>query len=108
MSAEYYLCEVLISAASSESGEARLHRYRAVHRCLDWRVQMGEALIRGFITSGVSCANRISASVRNAERQRVLGMMGIQVFGSATDGGAAEIAANSDIIFVGVSLCEEQ
>ena len=67
-------------------------------------MQMGEALIRGFLSSGVSVPNNISASVRNAERQRVLSMLGIQVFGSATDGGAAEIAASSDIIILGVGV----
>ncbi|KAK9841735.1 hypothetical protein WJX74_011101 [Apatococcus lobatus] len=64
--------------------------------------KMGEALIRGFLASGVSVPSNISASVRNAERQRALSMLGIQIFGSATDGGAAEIAANSDIIILGV------
>ena len=65
-------------------------------------MQMGEALIRGFLASGVSIPSNLSASVRNAERQRSLSMLGIQIFGSATDGGAAEIAANSDIIIIGV------
>ncbi|KAK9848849.1 hypothetical protein WJX84_005716 [Apatococcus fuscideae] len=64
--------------------------------------KMGEALIRGFLASGVSIPSNLSASVRNAERQRSLSMLGIQIFGSATDGGAAEIAANSDIIIIGV------
>ena len=68
-------------------------------------MQMGEALIRGFLASGVSVPSRLSASVRNAERQRALSMLGIQIFGSAADGGAAEIAANSDIIILGVRFC---
>ncbi len=67
-------------------------------------MQMGEALIRGFLASGVSVASKVSASVRNAERQRVLNGLGIRTFGNANDGGAAEIAASSDIIIVGVSL----
>ena len=40
---------------------------------------MGEALIRGFIQSGVSAAGNLSASVRSEERQRAMQQLGIQV-----------------------------
>ena len=40
--------------------------------------QMGEALIRGFIQSGVSSAANLSASVRSEERQRAMQQLGIQ------------------------------
>ena len=43
--------------------------------------QMGEALIRGFIQSGVSSAANLSASVRSEERQRAMQQLGIQARG---------------------------
>jgi pyrroline-5-carboxylate reductase len=65
--------------------------------------QMGEALIRGFIKSGVSTAGRISASVATFERRELLSAMGINnVFDAAADGGAAGIAGASDVIVLGV------
>lgn len=64
--------------------------------------QMGEALIRGFCKSGVSSVEQISASVRSFERQRALSSLGLRVYGNALEGGAADIAANSEIIFLGV------
>ena len=66
-------------------------------------VQMGEALIRGFCKSGVSSVEQISASVRSFDRQRALSALGLRVYGNALDGGAADLAANSEIIFLGVS-----
>ncbi|DBB06415.1 TPA: hypothetical protein ACH3X1_011975 [Trebouxia sp. C0004] len=65
--------------------------------------QMGEALIRGFCKSGVSSVEQISASVRSFDRQRALSNLGLRVYGNALEGGAADIAANSEIIFLGVS-----
>lgn len=64
---------------------------------------MGEALIRGFCKSGVSSVEQISASVRSFERQRALSSLGLRVYGNALEGGAADIAANSEIIFLGAS-----
>ena len=64
---------------------------------------MGEALIRGFCKSGVSSVEQISASVRSFDRQRALSALGLRVYGNALDGGAADLAANSEIIFLGVS-----
>ena len=69
-------------------------------------VQMGEALIRGFCKSGVSSVEQISASVRSFDRQRALSALGLRVYGNALDGGAADLAANSEIIFLGVSKTE--
>ena len=66
-------------------------------------MQMGEALIKGFCRSGVSSYEQISASVRSSERQRALKRLGLRVYGDAYQGGAAELAANSEIIFLGVS-----
>ena len=65
-------------------------------------VQMGEALIRGFCKSGVSSVEQISVSVRRFDRQRALSAMGLRVYGDALEGGAADLAANSEIIFLGV------
>ena len=64
---------------------------------------MGEALIRGFIGTGVSRPDRICASVRSADRQQALAPLGISVFGNAVQEGAASVAAASDIIFLAVS-----
>ncbi|KAL3153922.1 hypothetical protein ABBQ32_013485 [Trebouxia sp. C0010 RCD-2024] len=64
--------------------------------------QMGEALIRGFCKSGVSSVEQISASVRRFDRQQALSAMGLRVYGDALEGGAADLAANSEIIFLGV------
>ena len=64
---------------------------------------MGEALIRGFCKSGVSSVEQISASVRSFDRQRALSNLGLPVYGNALEGGAADLAANSEIIFLGVS-----
>ncbi len=66
-------------------------------------LQMGEALIRGFCKSGVSSVEQISASVRSFDRQRALSSLGLRVYGNALEGGAADLAANSEIIFLGVS-----
>ena len=46
---------------------------------------------------------QISASVRSYDRQRALSKLGMRVYGDALDGGAADLAANSEIIFLGVS-----
>ena len=65
--------------------------------------QMGEALIRGFLSSGVSSAGRICASVRTFERRDLLESLGIgNIHDDALAGGAQAVAAESDIIFVGV------
>ena len=65
--------------------------------------QMGEALIRGFVRSGVSTADKLSASVRSSARAKVMRSLGVTVFGNALEGGAAGIAA-SDIVVLGVGL----
>ena len=67
---------------------------------------MGEALIRGFCKSGVSSVEQISASVRSFDRQRALSNLGLRVYGNALEGGAADLAANSEIIFLGVSYID--
>ena len=66
-------------------------------------MQMGEALIRGFCKSGVSSSEQICASVRSFDRQRALSALGLRVYGDALSDGAADLAANSEIIFLGVS-----
>lgn len=63
---------------------------------------MGEALIRGFCEAGITGADRLAASVRSSERQKTMTSLGVRVFGDATRGGAEELAANSDIIVLGV------
>lgn len=68
-------------------------------------LQMGEALIRGFIATGVSSPDRICASVRSEPRQQALAQLGINVYGSALGEGAALVAENSDIIFLAVRPC---
>ena len=66
-------------------------------------MQMGEALIRGFVSSGVSTADKLSASVRSSTRASVMRSLGVTVFGNALEGGAADIAA-SDIVVLGVGF----
>lgn len=65
---------------------------------------MGEAMMRGFTTSGVSSADRMSASVRSSERQKTMTSLGFRVFPDALKGGTEELAANNDIIFLGVRI----
>lgn len=70
--------------------------------------QMGEALIRGFLSAGISSAGRISASVRTFERAELLLSLGIgNVFDDSESGsGCADVAKVSDIVFLGVSLSD--
>ena len=64
---------------------------------------MGEALIRGFVAAGVCSPDTMVASTRSAERRANLASMGVLTVGDAVfENGAAEVAANSDIIFLGV------
>jgi len=64
---------------------------------------MGEALIRGFLQSGVSSPGRICASVATFERKELLGSLGVgNVFDDAIQGGADEVAKFSDVIILGV------
>lgn len=63
---------------------------------------MGEALIRGFIATGVSKPDKICASVRSSKRKDIMEEIGITAYGDALDGGAAQVAQNSDIIFLAV------
>lgn len=65
---------------------------------------MGEALIRGFLATGVSKAHKICASVRSESRQQALSLLNITLFGDALNEGAAQVAQNSDIIFLAVGL----
>ena len=65
--------------------------------------RMSEALIRGFLSAGVSSVGRMSACVRTIERREYLENMGIgNVWMDATEGGAEQLAAASDIIILGV------
>ena len=66
--------------------------------------QMGEALIRGFINTGVSKPERICASVRSSKSRAIMEDIGVTPYKNALDGGAAEVAQNSDIIFLAVRL----
>lgn len=64
---------------------------------------MGEALIRGFIKAGISSPGRISCSVNTLDRQQLLEDMGVgNIFDDAEAGGARDVAAHSDIIFLAV------
>jgi hypothetical protein len=62
---------------------------------------MGEAMMRGF-SKGVSSADRMSASVRTQERKQTMTSLGFRVFPDALKGGAEQLAAGNDIIFLGV------
>lgn len=65
--------------------------------------QMGGALVRGFINSGIIDPSDVGASVKSPERKQSLLDMGVEhVFGDATHGGAEDIAKFSDIVLVGV------
>ncbi|KDD74594.1 hypothetical protein H632_c1200p0, partial [Helicosporidium sp. ATCC 50920] len=64
---------------------------------------MGEALLQGFIQSGVSSPGLLSASVRNWRRREFLGSIGVgRTFEGASEGGAAGVAKHSDVIMLGV------
>lgn len=63
---------------------------------------MGEALIRGFLATGVSKAHKICASVRNKSKQQALAPLNITLFGDALQEGASQVAQNSEIIFLAV------
>lgn len=63
---------------------------------------MGEAMIRGFLSSGTSTADRIVASVRSPDRVRAMASLGVRTVGNALEGGAAAIAGSTDIIFLAV------
>ena len=66
---------------------------------------MGEALIRAFLAAGICTPDSMVASLRNADRRLVLEEMGIQTVGDAVFAdGAAEVASQSDIIFLAVSV----
>lgn len=65
--------------------------------------QMGGALVRGFLNSGIITPDNVCVSVTTSERREMLSEMGLQhVFGDATSGGAAKVAEFSDIILLGV------
>ena len=66
-------------------------------------LQMSEALMRGFIASGLVAPENMVASVRSAERWQAMEGLGVQPVGDALRGGAAEIAASCDTILIGVS-----
>ena len=65
-------------------------------------MQMSEALIRGFIASGICAPEDIIASVRSTARWQAMESLGVQPVGDALRGGAAEVAARSDTILLGV------
>jgi pyrroline-5-carboxylate reductase len=66
-------------------------------------LQMGEAMIRGFISSGISSPGRISCSVNTLERRQLLENLGVgNIFDDAEMGGAAGVAENSEVIVLGV------
>ena len=65
--------------------------------------KMSGALVGGFISAGTVKQSNVYASVRSQERQQVLREKGFEnVYGDALHGGAQEVAAKSDIIFLGV------
>jgi len=65
--------------------------------------QMSEALLRGFLSSGVSTPGRISASVTSVERMELLSSLGVgNIFEDACAGGAEGVARCSDVIMLGV------
>lgn len=69
---------------------------------------MGEALIRAFLAAGVCTPDSMVASTRSNDRRIVLEGLGVHTVGDAVfDAGAAEVASQSDIIILAVSLEEE-
>ena len=65
---------------------------------------MGEAMIRGFLESGVSHPSRLSASVRSTARAREIAELGVgRVYRDAvTAGGAEALARDASVIILGV------
>ena len=64
---------------------------------------MGEALLRGLLDSGCLAPADVSASVRTESRQVAIKSLGVDaVHGDALTGGAAAVAAASDVIIVAV------
>lgn len=65
--------------------------------------KMSGALVGGFISAGTVKQSNVHASVRSHEKQQVLRDKGFRnVYGDALHGGAQEVAAKSDVIFLGV------
>jgi len=65
---------------------------------------MSCALIQGLISdSNCTTADKISASIRSTDRRDLLEKLGItSIYGDALEGGAKQVAEDSDIIFLGV------
>ncbi len=64
---------------------------------------MSGALVGGFLSAGTVEQSNVYASVRSPERQQALREKGFtNVYGDALHGGAREVAAKSDIIFLGI------
>lgn len=65
--------------------------------------KMSAALVGGFISAGTVKQANVHASVRSHEKQQGLRDKGfVNVYGDALHGGAQEVAAKSDVIFLGV------
>ena len=66
--------------------------------------QMGGALVRGFMNSGIVAPENVCASVTTDERKNALHEIGIEaVFGDAvSEDGARQVASFSDVILLGV------
>ena len=66
-------------------------------------LQMGEALIRAFLSAGICTPDNMIASLRSADRRAMLATLGVQTVGDAVFAdGAAEVARHTDIIFLAV------
>ena len=59
-------------------------------QCLKLRLQMGEALICGFLNAGMCTPDRISVSVRSEERSQRMSSLGVQVRERGSRAGTSE------------------
>jgi hypothetical protein len=63
---------------------------------------MSTAMIRGWLDAGLTTPTRVCTSDRGNSNQHLLSSIGLTTFGEAASGGAQSVAAESDIIVIGV------
>lgn len=85
------------SSSSSLPLDSTTQAFRLVHP-----LQMSTAMIRGWLDAGLTTPTRVCTSDRGNSNQHLLSSIGLTTFGEAASGGAQSVAAESDIIVIGV------